>query len=90
MKITIKLDQGPKVVDLRVAPENKDVLVGTLDTGEEFGTYKGEHYEIVDGTATPLFLDDNNCITEEYELFKSRNTGLLWLRVKGAQRGFRW
>ena len=90
MKLKLK-NEAPLVVDLSRALDNKNVVVCTLENGEKFGCYVADHFtKDEDGELDPLFLDDKNRIHSDYELFKARNTGLMWLREVKAERGYRW
>ena len=83
MKLKANFDQRPQVVGLTISEENPDVVICELTTGTKFGAYSS----FFDGD-DPMFLDDENRLTKEYEIFKARNTGEMWVREKGVQRGF--
>lgn len=85
MKLKVNFDQRPQVVGLTVSKLNADVVICTLESGEEFGA----HSSLFDD-GDPMFLDDDNRLLKDYELFTARNTGKVWLREKSARGGFTW
>jgi hypothetical protein len=86
MKLKANFNQRPQVVGLEVSVKNADVVICTLEDGTEFGA----HVTLFDEEGDPAFLDDENRLKGEYEIFTARTTGVLWIREKGGQRGFTW
>jgi hypothetical protein len=85
MKLKVNFDQRPQVVDLRISEKNADVVICTLESGEEFGAHSSLFED-----GEPMFLNDDNRLLKDYELFTSRTTDKMWVREKSAQRGFTW
>lgn len=83
MKLKANFNQRLQVVGLEISEENADVVICTLTTGTKFGA----HSSLFDDD-DPMFLDDENRLIKEYELFKARDTGEMWVREKGVRRGF--
>lgn len=84
MKLKANFDQRPQVVGLEISEQNADVVICELTTGTKFGA----HVSLFEEDGSPMFLDDENRLTKDYELFKARNTGEMWVRERGQQRGF--
>ena len=86
MKLKVDFSQRPLVVGMRISEQNADVAICTLENESEFGA----HVSLFDEDGSPLFVGEDNRLLQGYELFTARNTGLLWVREKGVQRGFTW